>query len=263
MSGMRQYLSLFQCLWLTLAASAAHGEGIVTMLSTNSVEITSNYTGTEIAIFGAIERDATTILRGTPYEVVVAIKGPANSLVVRQKERLGPIWVNAEQQKFSDVPGFYAVLSSGKFDTMIDAPMQKGLRLGLKAVTSTFAALDTASDTTLPGEEDFQTALIRLRSSQKLFFQDDEAVSFQRANTFRATLPLPANAPLGRYEVTVYLLSGGTLLAREASGFYVRKIGFEATTASLARTRPLIYGLGTALCALLIGWIASVVFRRD
>ena len=41
------------------------------------------------------------------------------------------------------------------------------------------------------------------------------------------------------------------------------KVGFEQFVASAAREHGLFYGLGTALMALLTGWFASVVFRKD
>jgi uncharacterized protein (TIGR02186 family) len=245
---------------LTLFPQFAHAEGLVTMLSTNSVEINSNYTGTEIAIFGAVERDAQTVSRRMAYEIVVAVKGPSSPFIVRQKDNLGGIWVNAAQQKFGSIPKFYAVASSGKLNEILKQQQQKTLNLGLQAVTSNAAAILDAPQT---GGESFQSALIRLRQEQGLFQQYEDSVIMQRANTFRANVPLPANAPLGRYEVSTYLFSGGVLLASENSGFYVRKIGFEADTALLARTKPLIYGIVAALMAVFIGWIASVVFRRD
>ncbi len=237
----------------------ARAEGLVTMLSTNSVEITSNYTGTEIAIFGAVERDAQTLQRKMPYEIVVAVKGPSSPFIVRQKDNMGGIWVNASQQKFGNIPKFYVIASSGKFNEILKKDQQKTLNLGLQALV--YNASST-NEVEIDGES-FQSALIRLRKEQGLFQQYEESVIMQRANTFRANVPLPANAPLGRYEVSTYLFSGGALLATENSGFYVRKIGFEADTALLARSKPLVYGIIAALMAVFIGWIASVVFRRD
>ncbi len=250
----------FFCLLGLGLVSPLRAEGLVTMLSTNSVEITSNYTGTEISVFGAVERDAQTIIRRTPYEIVVAVKGPSAPFIVRQKEHMGLIWVNANQQKFGLVPKFYAVISSGKFNSIVNSEQQNKLNLGLRAITSRSSL--SAEEIQL-GNESFQDALIRLRKEQSLFKQDDDSVIMQRANTFRANLSLPANAPLGRYEIMVYLFTGGTLLASESSGFYVRKIGFEADTALLSRSRPFVYGVLAAAMAIFAGWIASVIFRRN
>ena len=53
------------------------------------------------------------------------------------------------------------------------------------------------------------------------------------------------------------------MLARANSAFEVVKVGFEQFVAVAARDYGLLYGLATAMMALLTGWFASVVFRRD
>ena len=59
------------------------------------------------------------------------------------------------------------------------------------------------------------------------------------------------------------LFADGALLARETTNFELVKIGFEQRIAFLAEEQSLVYGLGTAGAALFLGWLASVVFRRD
>ena len=52
-------------------------------------------------------------------------------------------------------------------------------------------------------------------------------------------------------------------MARTNSALEVVKVGFEQFVADAARDYGLLYGLATAMMALLTGWFASVVFRRD
>jgi hypothetical protein len=40
-------------------------------------------------------------------------------------------------------------------------------------------------------------------------------------------------------------------------------VGIEQFVANSARDHALLYGLATTLMALLTGWFASIVFRRD
>ena len=63
-------------------------------------------------MFGSIERDAQTVSRGAAYDIVVTVRGPRQALVVREKEPLGPVWLNQEQQKFPDAPAYLGVFSS-------------------------------------------------------------------------------------------------------------------------------------------------------
>ncbi len=69
--------------------------------------------------------------------------------------------------------------------------------------------------------------------------------------------------PTGTYAIDVQLFSGGILVARTNSALEVIKTGFEQYVADAARDYGLLYGLATALMALLIGWFASLVFARD
>jgi tetrahydromethanopterin S-methyltransferase subunit G len=53
------------------------------------------------------------------------------------------------------------------------------------------------------------------------------------------------------------------LAARTTSALEVIKTGFEQYVADAARDYGLLYGLATALMALIIGWLASVIFAKD
>ena len=259
-----RYVGLILIGILVSRSSAASSEGLVSMLSTNSVEIASNYTGAEIAVFGVVERDGATVSRATPYEVVITVAGPSLPLVVRQKARLGFIWVNREQWKFSEVPGFYALMSSSRLTDIVGESSRRRLRIGTAVIAGPPEVDEAvAPSLTIGPSAPFEHALVRLREREGLFRQVENSVVFSRANVFSARLSLPAHAPLGRYLVTSYLFSGGVLLASGTSGFYVRKIGFEAAMTSAARTKPLLYGLSVAGMALVLGWFASLVFRRD
>jgi hypothetical protein len=41
------------------------------------------------------------------------------------------------------------------------------------------------------------------------------------------------------------------------------KVGFEQFVANAARDYGVLYGVTTAMMAILTGWFASVMFRRD
>jgi uncharacterized protein (TIGR02186 family) len=53
------------------------------------------------------------------------------------------------------------------------------------------------------------------------------------------------------------------LLARANSAFEIIKVGFEQFVANAAHEYGFLYGITTAMMALMTGWLASVVFRRD
>ena len=112
-------------------------------------------------------------------------------------------------------------------------------------------------------EDPFRLAFLRLKLEQRLYNEQQNGVTFLTPALFRAAIPIPDNAPTGSYEVDVKLFVDGVLLARTQTALEVVKTGFEQFVANAARDHGLFYGLATALMALLTGWFASVVFRKD
>lgn len=253
---MRLVLVLMACLSWPAVTGA---ETLVASLSTSRVLISSNYTGSSIAVFGAIERDAQTISRGSGYEAVVTVRGPRQTLTVREKQRVGPIWVNRAEQRFPAAPAFLAVLSSAPIESITTEPLRRRLRVGLDAITE--AAGSATSGLSEPNR--FRDSLLRLQQREGLYFQDERGVSFLTRTIFRAAVPVPATAPPGDYEVEIALFADSVLLSRGFTNFELVKTGFEQQVAVLAREWSLAYGAATAGVALLFGWLASVVFRRD
>jgi uncharacterized protein (TIGR02186 family) len=58
-------------------------------------------------------------------------------------------------------------------------------------------------------------------------------------------------------------LSDGALVTRAETAFEIVKVGFEQFVATTARQNGFVYGLVTAAMALMTGWMASIVFRKD
>ena len=245
---------------LALAAAApARSESLVASLSTSRVQITSNYTGASIVVFGAIEKDAQTIARAGSYDIVVTVRGPRAALVVREKEPMGPIWLNRERQPFPDVPLYIAVLSSRRVEEITTDALRNRLKVGLEAIVN-------APDFTYSrggADRPFRAALLRLQKQERLYIESGRGVTFLTSSLFRAPVPIPAIAPPGNYEVDVVLFADSVMLARSQTNFELVKTGFEQEVAAIARDWSLLYGLLVAATALMFGWIASVIFRRD
>jgi Putative transmembrane protein (Alph_Pro_TM) len=53
------------------------------------------------------------------------------------------------------------------------------------------------------------------------------------------------------------------VIARADSTFEIVTVGFERFIASSAVDHGILYGFATAAMAVMTGWFASIVFRRD
>ena len=61
----------------------------------------------------------------------------------------------------------------------------------------------------------------------------------------------------------IKLFADGQLVTRTETAFEIVKVGFEQFVATTARQNGFVYGLATAFMALMTGWMASIVFRKD
>jgi putative transmembrane protein Alph_Pro_TM len=53
------------------------------------------------------------------------------------------------------------------------------------------------------------------------------------------------------------------MIAQASSPFEIDTVGFERFIAFSATDHGILYGLATVLIAVMAGWLASIVFRRD
>jgi uncharacterized protein (TIGR02186 family) len=242
-------------------ATAAHAEKLIVSLSNHRVLVTSSYTGEELVLFGTIEPDAPRLPMRARYDVVVTVTGPQSTLRTRRKERVAGIWINTDSRQFVNVPSYLAILANRPLPEIAREPALLQQQIGL----NNFPLLqrigpDTAD--TVPGDA-FRMAFIRLEKQNGNYRENTSGVTFLTSTVFRATIPLPATAPTGNYNVDVKVFADERLIVRGNSALEVVKTGFEQYVNIAARDYGFLYGLLTAMMALLTGWFASVVFRRD
>jgi uncharacterized protein (TIGR02186 family) len=239
----------------------AMAEKLVTSVSSHRVLISSNFTGADIVLFGAIEDDDKPANREGGYDIVVTVRGPAQTFIARRKARLLGIWVNAESREFIEVPSYIAVMTSRPPNELGVPDFLRRNRIGL--VNHTLQQRIGADYADVVPQDPFRAAFLRVKMGEGLFYEEPTGVTFMTPSLFRATVPLPGIAPTGNYEVETLLLSAGAVIARESTAIEVVKTGFEELFAQSAREHGFMYGLATALLALGTGLLANFMFRRD
>ncbi len=258
--GVTLAASLIAFLVFMAAAPSVSAETLVTSLSSHRVLIDSNYLGTSLTVFGAIQMDRRTVARATDYDVVVTVRGPKQFITVRQKAPLGPLWINQDQQKFPTAPSYLSVLSSRPVEEITSEQLRERQKIGLSAILN-------GSDFTIrrdgAADKPFREALYRLKVDEGLYLEDGRGATFLTPTIFQVKIPLPATAPPGDYDVQVKLLTGTVILTDSMEHFELVKTGFGQQLGEASRDWQLSYGLATAFIAIFFGWIASVIFRRD
>ena len=242
-------------------AGPATAERLVVSLSNHRVAVTSNFVGEELVLFGTIEPNPITSPLRPPYDLVVTVTGPRQTLRTRRRQRMLGIWVNTDSREFVSVPSYLAVLSNRPVSNIANQDTLRRLQVGLDNFLLPQRIGVDVADTVR--DDPFRRAFVRLQTQQGLYRESGTAVTFLTPTVFRAAIPMPAAVPTGSYGINVELFAGGVLVARTNSALEVIKTGFEQYVADAARDYGLLYGMATALMALLIGWFASVVFARD
>ena len=247
---------------MTWTQIGVRADSLVADLSENAIRISSNFTGQQLVLFGAIDRTSAA-LTGTPgadgiRDVVVVVRGPERPVTVRRKERVFGIWANTESVEFQGVPGYYFIATNRPFDDLAGPRLYRryqlrpqNLRMNPKSQLLEMEELD-----------EFKDAIIRIKKDQDLFYENPGEVRFLDQTLFRTTVTIPANVPVGLYKAEVYLIRDGQVISVQSKTLEIDKTGFERTIYQFAYDSPLVYGVLAVLIALAAGWLASVAFAR-
>jgi uncharacterized protein (TIGR02186 family) len=257
---MRRIACMLLLALIGCGARPAAAERLVVSLSKQQVAISSNFIGDELVLFGTVQPDGE---KAAPrvYDLVVTVTGPRQTLRTRRKQRVLGIWVNVDSREFVRVPSYLGILSNRPVAEIASADVLRRLQIGLANFLLPQRIGTDIADTV--NDDPFRQAFVHLQSQHGLYRESGSAVTFLTPAVFRAAIPLPADVPVGNYAIDVKLFAGGQLTARNNARLEVTKAGFEQYVADAARDHGLIYGFATMLMALLTGWIASVVFKRD
>lgn len=236
-----------------LALPAQAGEDVVAGLSQDRIDITANFGGSDIIIYGAIKREEAIPAGG--LDVIVTVEGPAEAELVRRKERVLGLWINVDEVEIDSAPSFYAVATTGAFQDIISDT--EDLR---RAISIPRAIRSVGAPSTVEDAQAFTEALIRLRGASGLYALNEGSVRLTEQTLFRADFDLPANLVEGNYKTRIFLLRDKRIVSAYEKTIFVRKVGLERWLFRLSRNQPATYAALAILLAALAGWGASAGF---
>lgn len=249
--------ALAASIWATVAsAQQSPPESIEIGLSTETIAITSDFSGQIITIFGAVDNVDPLVQRQGRYDVFVILEGPRSSIVTRKKGRVLGVWMNVEDHGFDNVPQSYLVTTTRLPRDVTDTATIE--RLGLDTGKLRMAPIEESERTS-----EFAEATKALKSNRNLYALFPSSVHFVSQSLFRAQLAMPANVPLGVHRVKAFLFRNGQLVATTGAPLRIEKAGLEFEIFRFAQEQPLFYGFASVLLALCVGWLGRVIFRKD
>lgn len=242
-----------------LAQVPTERETIEIGLSTNVVTITSDFSGADLTIFGALDNaDPLVQLQGR-YDVIVVLEGPDRPVVVRRKDRFFGMWINMESRQFNNVPISYSVATTRMPQDITGEKSYRQLALGADNIY--LEPFDSDADPVII--KAFGEALRGVKKRTGLYSIRPGGVQFLSKSLFRATLALPANVPVGYHKARAFLFKEGVFIQETSSGLQIVKSGMEQAVFDAAHDHGFFYGIFAVALAILTGWLGRLMFRRD
>ena len=228
-------------------------------LSTDRIELTADFSGQDLTIFGALENVDPLLARQGRYDVIVVLEGPSRSVVVRRKSRVLGMWINTRSETFLNVPVSYSLATTRMPQDITDALSYKRLSLGADNLH-----LEPENPRQGPlSIEEFTNALRDRKRDTDLYSANYGGVEFLSQSLFRATLRLAPSVPVGTHRARAFLFRGGQFIKESSAQLSIRKSGLEQWLYRSSQQHAFFYGLGAVALAMLTGWLGRVVFRRD
>ena len=242
--------SLAALLMAPNSASASDNK-MTAEISTDLVQINTGFDGVNLLLFGTTN--------GT-NNIIIVIKGPLETNIIRKKTRVASIWVNTEKVIIENVPTFYAIASTRPLNQITTQSILK--KYGIGANNFLTNILKQANTKTMDISDEYKNALVRLKNKLGLYIDNPIKIKLIEEQLFRANIKFPANVGTGKYTAQIYYFKDGLLLDVINKPILVEKIGIGADVFRLAHSHSALYGIIAILIAVASGWIAAAIFRK-
>nr|WP_294851168.1 TIGR02186 family protein [uncultured Sphingomonas sp.] len=229
---------------------------LVPDISARSIQIQYSFTGTQLLLFGAIVYPG-----GRPPErpanVVVVLRGPVEPILVRQKQKVAGIWMNADSNRFRSAPGYYAVASSAPIRDLVDERTASIYEIGLQDLQ-----LSPGGGALPEKERRFEAGLLDLMTRKGLYSENPHGVEISEGVLYRARISIPSQVPVGTYTTETFLIDRGKVIAVATRDIEIGKSGFERFIALAATRHGFLYGLASVIISLAMGYAAAAWSKR-
>jgi len=247
---------LLAAMMLPLLLGAQTKPVLVPDVSARQIQIRYSFTGAQLLLFGAIMYPRGRV-PGRPADIAVVLKGPVEPILVREKQKIAGIWMNADSSRFRSAPAYYAVASSRPISELVDERTAAIYELGLDNLQ-----LSPGTGAQPERARRFEAGLLDLKRRNGLYAENPNGVEISQGVLYRARIDIPSQVPDGTYTAETFLIDRGRVLAAATREIDIGKIGFERSVALAAQRYSFLYGLAAVLLSLLLGWAAAMLFRR-
>jgi uncharacterized protein (TIGR02186 family) len=239
-------LLLVLCAMTAPVRSATNGH-LVTQLDVDRVEVNTRYQGSRILLFGAVPVGS---------EVIIKMVSPTQEVELSHKSRIGPLWLQGGHLTVHGAPDLVYLVSSRPLDRLFSATERDTLGLTLQS-----ALKDSVTHGDASLEDGWQSAFLHLKRKTHRYLEAGDAVELKDGRLFYAHMDLPADSPLGRYRLSVYLVRKGKVVRRQEAYLEVQEVSLEGWISRVVHDHPWLFGTLFTLGMMALGLVLGVVLR--
>ena len=255
----------------------ASSRDVVIAFSDDSINVTRNFKGVNITIFGNIEstlQDIRVLLDqesdfNKKKKLVIVVRGPGQDFRILHKVKKDGFLFVEDEFIIKNIPSVFGILSTHKLSRISDKKTLLEKKIGLESLLGfqkfdqnllnirRFNIFESEGEelgvtTAFKIREALRKAQVEQMAKQGLYFEDIRQVEFfgNKKSLFKAKFFLPDFAPPGEYLVEVHLFYRGDLVASGSNNFRIKLVGLPSFLANLADNEPFKYGFLPYCCAL-------------
>ena len=248
---MKLYLSIYILFFsISLSFNVKAQNQIVADLSQENVEISTDFLGAKILLFGAYDGR-----KGD--DIIVVVTGPKGLVTIQKKEKVLGVWVNTKKVNYINAPKYLSISSNRNIDKILNQKTQKISEIGLNNLN-----IRIQPGKRVRSEKEWREALTRNMLKSKLWSLNENSISLNKNSLFRSYLSLPSNVTIGKFEVKILHYRNSKLISKETNTINVSKSGISAEIYNIAQNYSTLYGIFAVLLAVFIGWGTNLVFRK-
>ncbi|WP_336279443.1 TIGR02186 family protein [Bartonella sp. CB175] len=237
--------------------ASANSETLQIIVTTNTITVDAHFDGRDLYIAGVLENIDPLYSQQKRYDVIVSLEGETHPIVMREKKRNAGVWINTDSLTFKNVPLFYSMVTTREIDDIASTENYRRLGLGLPYFLLQTDEQDQNKIQT------FRDELIKLQKAKKLYNEEVGGVRFGSGSLFTAHFRLPANIPVGHYQVRAYLFCDGQFIDSAATTLEIVKAHIAYSIFYAAHKYSLWYGIMAVIVAVSTGFLCRFIFRKD
>ena len=212
----------------------------------NIIDISASYRGERLFVYGVVPDNC---------DLVVTVISKLDTCNFSYKGKRGPLWMNLGKMSFINCPHMYKIKSTRPLSEILSKDTAQAYLIGFDAIKSQVEVKG------VDNPDLYTEQLFNMRIEEGLYSDEEGIIEIHSGNLFDASFFWPSKAQIGKYTVEVFAIREGNIIARVSEEVNVQKIGIEQWLSFHAEENAVLYGIVSALIAVLFGILVTLVTR--